>query len=519
MLDICVFSQEFLTSLNQLKSSPRITIDSCYTFDDAALLLPTIRNVTSLGAQLSVPHTYNLMQGPSTGEWIPRRKGCQRISDPDLTGSNCLLQVLTHNPGIQNLDLRLGLRSHRGRSLETTRWFSVLGSHLVNLRTLTLSGKFQHPPEPSPVFEQLQSLSIMGDSLITFVTTSMRGCFPVLDEFRVNSNELKLGHGGIKKYYSGDQIDFSKFLASIPLQQLVMCGFRPEYVPDYLHSLRQFEYHDMDIFSSLLQTFPQDLEPYTGGYGPNRDENMNLVSDIDFERFGPLRWPALAYLNQLYPIMDFSQIHSQESFKLYSMNTLGKSGHNLAVFGIDIERCHLITDVSEIQEPQRYEGEFVIESRQERRKRELMEKFSGKFETASDYTAANFDLLEKLCLLSNVQQINLHLTKIMPQNYWLLTAKEAVQTFCYLQSRKVGKPLLKLHIADTFCGIRYLVRYIGSKRIIVDVLRNLRKIEARSYRQAYSPSTAQVWETDPIHYLFEQPLDLRPVEDSWALNI
>jgi hypothetical protein len=511
LLDLAVFSKAFLLSLNYLKSKAGIILNTCSTFDDSALHFPIMQNITSLGVQLSIHDPRFVVINMIPTQVIPKRRNHQVVSAPSLTGSQCLVQVLKRNPRLQSLDLHLGVKRNRGHHIEAEQLSPILSALqlLGDLRSLEISGQFTHPRLPFTTFEQLESLSIVGNELIKFVVENSCGGFPRLQRFQVNSREISWQSENMNCYYDGTPDHFSKFLAATSLERLSMRGFKPGFVRSILDDLRtpleSFQCHDLDIFSDSLPspigTLPQyeyHGETWNGG-------RSTLDNDRIYQQHGPPRWPFLNFLNEHRPQLDFSTIHCAALSNLLDQSIYDSLVPKLSVFGIDVERQHLISSIAKQQLNTQDDDDSDEYSRQESWKKAQIEKDMKDFKILPGKMAANFEMLDKLSLLKGVKYIDLHLIKTTPKAYWRFTIKEAVQTFCHLQNSKSGEKLLKLSVSDTYCSRRYIIQCMGSNRVVVQTSHRVER------------PFAQIWQARPPRYLHQVELNSGILKDCWAL--
>jgi hypothetical protein len=500
LLEVAVFSQGFFKS-----SNVKLALGACSILDENAGILKIIRNISYLNVQFRIPEP---LTATVQNAGIANRR-INPLSTHSNTSIQCLKTVLNNNPGLTHLSLHLGAREVRGDSVHAASLFEnpIALESLANLVSLEISGGFKLPRLPFPPFLNLKSLSIVGSPLIEFVVTNGAGCFPGLEEFRVNSRKAQSSweHTTMNSYYTGSQNEFSAFIAQLPLQKLVMRGFPPSFMSDVVTNtqsrLTQFECHDMDI----LTPFVPNPRPTRRVRRESNEGNVHLMNDPFYRSVVPERWPTLSSLLCLNPVQDFSSIHDHALLDL--LNSVSRI-QNLHFFAMDIERLYLLTDLAEPRTAQHHLGVQydTRETRQANWKHELVKRYEKDLSSWRQWLIADLKFLDKMCSLPDVQHISLHLTRINSARYWILTSNEAVKTFSYMRCHKSGKKLLSLSIADTYCSALYTIRYIGSNRAIIKISHSI-----------WRPR-AEVWQIEPTEFLHAEPVDLFLTDNNWALN-
>ena len=275
-----------LTTINNLAQSVRITV-GCYVHTlNSGVGLENIGCLDAIDVCMlhtlhpnyhgihSVPHTYD-------GDVVQEVK-----------------EIMSRNAKLTSLHLALrgsyGMLTHDRYKEVRLRTLEVIGPALWQLQNLTLEGDLVFGQQSWPhwirIFQGLNSLSLIGMSLIQSVTSCAQVSFP-----RLRSLQL---HAYPKPYemmnsasYRGDFDSISAVLSKLSLDRLFLCGFDPRpllrAIPSGDNQITDLYVYVNDDVDALEMQFE------TGQISKSQSAIESLLlSHADFERLR-YAWPKL----------------------------------------------------------------------------------------------------------------------------------------------------------------------------------------------------------------------------------
>jgi hypothetical protein len=475
-----------LKAVSEHENRPEFHVADCDAGSDSLSALITMSNISLLGVRFIVDHKNHY--------------------------SEAFKECLQPRKSLKTLQMRLAHAPDRFGRQRVSNFLVGIVPYFSNLVSLELSGprRMSWDALLNANFENLKSLSITGKDMIRAVVEGHNGRLSGLEELKLSTRESKdaefkrinekegfetMNHyQTIKQYYTGDESALCRFFAATPLLRLTMSGFPAKIVLEVLKSMEKslvhFEFHDLNISVSYAAnniSFDDDNDD-----GDDDSSKQIPEEGLLAESYGQVpepRWQFLKGLSQK-ARAKISRVHygnSMDILKRISLFSLPES------IGFDIERQYLVTHTTELRRPESLDLRYFVErtwnharSRWSNIRNQRIEGCLHKLQNLHDFKA-NFELLNHLQSMPNLQEIYFHVVAINASQYWDLTAREAVETFAYIKSRRGGHKLLKIHLADTCTLRRYLVRYIGSGKVITHSMRLNHTLESHIWSISQSP--------------------------------